>query len=240
MQVNLMTDDRSSGTTDSGSFGTTAESVDSDSGSANLEPRATVFVVDDELVVRDSLRWLIESIGLSVQTFSSADEFLDSYKSTTAGCVILDVRMPGISGLELQEALRERGDMIPIIMVTGYADVPMAVRAMKSGATEFLQKPYSDQRMLDLVQRAIDTDAQYREKNARLKELRQRLESLTPREKEILVLVSDGLASREIGDRLDISQKTVETHRTNMMKKMQVSNVARLTRLYLEAQISSD
>ena len=238
--MNLMTDDRVSEASDSDSFGTPADSVESNSESAPLQPHATVFVVDDEQVVRDSLRWLIESVGLSVQTFASADEFLDSYNSSMAGCVILDVRMPGISGLELQEALRNRDDMIPIIVVTGYADVPMAVRAMKSGATEFLQKPYSDQRMLDLVQRAIDNDAQYRKKNARLKELRQRLESLTPRENEILVLVSDGLASREIGERLDISQKTVETHRTNMMKKMQVSNVALLTRLYLEAQVSSD
>ena len=235
-----MTDHRSSETAESVSSDSPVESVESNSDFTQLEPQATVFVVDDELVVRDSLRWLIESVGLSVQTFSSASEFLDAYNSTMAGCVILDVRMPGISGLELQETLRERGDTIPIIVVTGYADVPMAVRAMKSGATEFLQKPYSDQRLLDVVQQAIDDDAKYRQKNGHLKELRQQLASLTPREAEILALVADGLASREIGEQLDISQKTVETHRTNMMKKMNVGNVARLTRLYLEAQISSD
>jgi RNA polymerase sigma factor (sigma-70 family) len=238
--VDLVTDNRSSETSESASLGTPANFVETDSLSTPLEPHATVFVVDDELVVRDSLRWLIESVGLSVQTFASADEFLDSYDANMAGCVILDVRMPGISGLELQDALRDRDDMVPIIVVTGYADVPMAVRAMKSGATEFLQKPYSDQRMLDLVQRAIENDAQHRKKFAHLNDLRQRLGSLTPREKEILMHVADGLASREIGDRLNISQKTVETHRTNMMKKMQVSNVARLTRMYLEAQNSFD
>ncbi|MBT6153625.1 MAG: response regulator transcription factor [Planctomycetaceae bacterium] len=232
-----MTDGRSSNPAESDS---SDSPVESDADPAQPEPQATVFVVDDEIVVRDSLRWLIESVGLPVRTFSSGSEFLDAYSPRMAGCAILDVRMPGISGLDLQETLRERGATIPIILITGYADVPMAVRAMKSGATEFLRKPFSDQQMLDIVQRAIDDDAKYRKKNARLEELRQRLKSLTPRECEILVFVSDGLASREIGENLNISQKTVETHRTNMMKKMQVSNVALLTRLYLEAQVSSD
>lgn len=204
------------------------------------EKDATVFVVDDEAVVRESLHWLIESIGLRVETFASATEFLDAYDPTVPGCLVLDVRMPGISGLELQEMLKERGHAIPIIIVTGYADVPMAVRAMKNGAMEFLRKPYSDQQMLDVVQQALQNDAEARAKNARIAELREMFGSLTPREGEVLDLVVVGKASRGIAEELEISQKTVETHRTHIMKKLKAVNVAQLTHLYFEWKAANE
>lgn len=201
---------------------------------------ATVFVVDDEEVVRESLHWLIESIGLCVETFASAQEFLAAYDPNVCGCLVLDVRMPGISGLELQEMLHERGHALPIIIVTGYADVPMAVRAMKNGAMEFLRKPYSDQQLLDMVQQALQNDADARAKHAGIDELRQRFASLTPRESEVLSLVVLGKASRVIAKELDISQKTVETHRTHIMKKLKARNVAQLTHLHFEWKAAED
>lgn len=204
------------------------------------EVRSTVFIVDDDPDIRESLQWLIESVGLDVKTFSSANEFLEQYDPEAAGCLVLDVRMPGISGLDLQEMLRKRGCELPIIIVTGYADVPMAVRALKNGALEFLQKPYSEQLLLEHVQRAILRDAENRDAINRRQVLLRRLESLTRREREVLDFVVEGLSSKEIAERLDISFKTVETHRAKIMKKMQAKNVPHLIRMYVDAQSHLD
>lgn len=188
----------------------------------------TVFVVDDDPKFRKSMQFLIESVGLAVQTFDSAQQFLDDYDPETAGCVVLDVRMPGMSGLDLQEALQERNVRIPIIIVTAYGDVPMAVRAMKSGAVHFFEKPFSDQMLLDHIQRAITEDLKERESRAEHSEIAQRRERLTRRELEVMELVVQGLSSKEIAKDLGVSFKTVEAHRAKIMKKMQARSVPHL------------
>ena len=198
--------------------------------------RSTVFVVDDDPAILRSMRWLIESVGLPVRTFPSAKEFLDEYNPDMPGCLVLDVRMPGISGLELQEVLRERGCEIPIIIVTGFADVPMAVRAMKNGAAHFLQKPCSEQILLDQIQQAVLRDVDNRKQITHRLRTQQRMASLSRREREVLEFVVVGLSSREIADRLGISSKTIETHRAKILKKMHAKNAPHLIHIYLEAK----
>lgn len=202
-----------------------------------MHDEATVFVVDDDPAVRKSLRWLIESVGLNVRTFASAREFLEACDPATPGCLVLDVRMPGMSGLDLQDHLSEQGAHLPVIVITAYGDVPMAVRALKAGAAEFLQKPVSDQVLLDHIQRAVENDCARRRREADRRAARQRLEELTPREREVLELVVEGLSSKEIGRRLDVSFKTIEAHRARIMKKMQATSVAHLIRMRLELDV---
>jgi len=203
----------------------------------NLTAEPTVFVVDDDNALRKSLCWLIESIGLRVQTFASAHEFLDAYPADTPGCLVLDVRMPGMSGLDLQERLEERRITIPVIIITGYGDVPMAVRAMKAGAVDFIEKPVSDQMLLDRIQQAIMTDSMHRESKRGKSQFAARIELLTPREREVMDKVVSGLSSREIGDELGVSFKTVEAHRAKIMKKMQASSVPHLVRMALNNEV---
>ena len=199
-----------------------------------MQQEATVFVVDDDPAIRKSLRWLIESVGLKVETFELASEFLQSYLPDSPGCLVVDVRIPGMSGLELQEKLRERGYDIPVIIVSGYGDVPMAVRAMKAGAVDFLEKPVSDQGLLDYIQKGIERDIESKQNRLLNKELVERKCSLTRREHEVMEHVVSGLSSREIADLLNVSCKTVEAHRAKIMKKMKVKSVPKLIQMDLQ------
>ncbi|WP_299461504.1 response regulator [uncultured Gimesia sp.] len=199
-----------------------------------MQQEATVFVVDDDPAIRKSLRWLIESVGLKVETYELASEFLQSYVPDSPGCLVLDVRIPGMSGLELQEKLRDRGYDIPVVIVSGYGDVPMAVRAMKAGAIDFLEKPVSDQVLLDYIQKGIERDIKNKEDRLQNQELVQRKDSLTRREREVMEYVVSGLSSREIADELKVSFKTVEAHRAKIMKKMKAKSVPKLIQMDLQ------
>jgi RNA polymerase sigma factor (sigma-70 family) len=203
------------------------------------EAAPTVFVVDDDPAMRNSLRWLIESTGLRVETFADANAFLAGLRHDGPACLVLDVRMPGMSGLDLQTVLGERGVAIPTIILTGHAEVPMAVGAVKAGAIDFIEKPFSDQLLLDRVRQGIEMDRQDRECRARREEVMRRVSLLTQREREVLDLVVAGNPNKEIAQRLGLSPKTVEVHRAHVMEKMQASSVAELVRLVLFAQAAS-
>jgi two-component system, LuxR family, response regulator FixJ len=199
------------------------------------EPEAIVFVVDDDRAMRDSLRWLLESIGLTVRTYATAAEFLREHQPSQPGCLVLDVRMPGMSGLDLQAELVQRGAELPTIVVTGHAEVAMAVRAVKAGAIDFIEKPFSDQLLLDRVRQALEIDRQSREVRARREEARRRLASLSGREREVLELVAAGKANKEVAAALGLSTKTVEVHRAHVMSKMAVDSLAELIRVAILA-----
>jgi two-component system, LuxR family, response regulator FixJ len=199
------------------------------------EPEAIVFVVDDDRAMRDSLRWLLESIGLTVRTYATAAEFLREHQPSQPGCLVLDVRMPGMSGLDLQAELVQRGAERPTIVVTGHAEVAMAVRAVKAGAIDFIEKPFSDQLLLDRVRQALEIDRQSREVRARRKDARRRLASLSAREREVLELVAAGKANKEVAAALGLSPKTVEVHRAHVMSKMAVDSLAELIRVAILA-----
>ena len=198
-----------------------------------MSPDQVVFVVDDDAAVRDSLRWLMDSVGLRVVPFDSGEAFLDAVTPDREGCVLLDLRMPGLSGLEVHAQLRERGVELPVIVVSGHGDVPMAVRALKSGVVDFIEKPFKDQELLDCVQQALRRDAKQRLQRMRRDELMTRYLALTPRELDVLRLVVDGQANKVIGTTLGISQKTVETHRARVMEKMAARSVSELVRMTL-------
>jgi FixJ family two-component response regulator len=202
-------------------------------------PAAQVFIVDDDEAVRGSLRLLIRSVGLQAQAFAAAQEFLAAYDARHPGCLILDVRMPGMSGLELQQELNRRGATIPVVFITGHGDVPMAVEAMQQGAFDFLQKPFRDQELLDRVQRALARDAESRASMAARAEILARLASLTPRETEVLRLVTHGKANKVVGAELGVSQRTVEIHRAHVMEKMKAGSLAELVRMVLDAEEST-
>ena len=204
-------------------------------------PEPTVFIVDDDEEVRQSLRWLVESVRLATETYATAQEFYQSYQPHRPGCLLLDVRMPGMSGLELQERLVAKQIRLPIIIITGHADVRMAVRAIKAGAVDFIEKPFSDQALLDRIQAAIAQDLKLRAVDSRRAVIADRLKSLTAREREVLDLVIGGQANREIADTLDVSCKTVEAHRARIMKKMEADNLADLMReLFLSGAYRMD
>jgi len=198
-----------------------------------MSQQPTVFVVDDDPAVRDSLRLLLESVGLVAETFSSAHQFLDATDPEQPGCVLLDIRMPGMSGLELQRRLVARGITLPVIIITGHGDVTTAVQAMKTGAVDFLEKPFNDQVLLDRIHDAITHDAQTRRSRAEHDEVGRRLVMLSPREVEVLDLIIAGKANKVIALDLGISEKTVEAHRARTMDKMQVRSTADLVRTVL-------
>ncbi len=203
------------------------------------ERPATVFVVDDDDAVRTSLRLLLRSVGLPVETFGSAQEFFDAFDPDRPGCLVLDIRMPGMSGLELQQRLLEIHAMAPIVFITGHGDVPMAVEAMQHGAVDFIPKPFRDQDLLDRINVALEKD---RNNRAGLKErdaIRGRMQQLTPREREVLDLVTKGKANKVIAGDLDVSQRTVEIHRARVMEKMGASSLAHLVRMVIEADRTS-
>lgn len=190
-----------------------------------------VFVVDDDKAVRKSLERLIKSVGLTVQAFSSAREFLESDPSAGPSCLVLDVRMPGLSGIDLQKELGKMGYTIPIIFITGYGDIPMSVRTMKRGAIDFLTKPFNDQDLLDAIHRAIEKDKQTRREQDEIGTIQQRVDSLTPREREVFSLVVTGMLNKQIAYDLGMSEKTVKVHRSRVMDKMQADSLAELVRL---------
>jgi two-component system response regulator FixJ len=196
----------------------------------------TVFIVDDEAAIRKSLKLLIEMLGVSVRTFPSAAGYLDAYQPGDAGCLILDLRMPWMNGLELQQELIRRGFDMPAIVLTGFGDVPSAIRALKSGAFEFLEKPVDDDVLIDHVRRALALDAQRRRQRSEHDTVRERIERLTPREREVLGLVVEGLSSKEIGHKLRVSCKTVEAHRARIMKKMETESVVDLVRVVVAVE----
>ena len=195
----------------------------------------TVFVVDDDDAVRTSIRLLLRSVGLPVETFSSAQEFLDNVDGDRLGCLVLDIRMPNMSGLELQQRLNELHHIIPIVFITGHGDIPMAVEAMQHGAVDFIQKPFRDQDLIDRINQGLEKDRINRDDLKQRDGIRERIGDLTPREREVLDLVAQGKANKVIAGDLNDSQRTVEIHRARVMEKMGASSLAHLVRMVIEA-----
>jgi two-component system, LuxR family, response regulator FixJ len=198
------------------------------------ERSPVAFIVDDDEAVRSSLRLLLKSVGLAPVALGSAREFLEKYDPAQPGCLVLDVRMPEMSGLELQEQLNLQGAVIPVIFITGHGDVPMAVEAMQAGAFDFLQKPFRDQDLIDRIQRALEKDRADRAVLNERSLIRQRLESLTPREREVLTMVTSGKPNKIMAADLGVSQRTVEIHRARVMEKMGASSLAQLVRMVMD------
>ncbi len=198
-----------------------------------MASEATVFVVDDDPSVRESLQRLLECEHLDVETYSSASDFLGAYEPGRPGCLLLDIHMPGMTGLEMQEQLHLRNIDLPVIIITGHADVPGAIKAMKAGAVDFIEKPYSNDTLLASIHTALDAHSRQRADAEQRREAQARLQQLTKREHEVIDLVVKGLSNKRIAAVLGISEKTVEVHRGNMMRKMCVGNVAELVRVAL-------
>jgi FixJ family two-component response regulator len=198
------------------------------------EPR--VHIVDDDDAMRDSLKWLLESRGLKVELYPSAEAFLRDFDAGFCGCLVLDVRMPGMNGLDLHQELLARGSTLPVIIITGHGDVPMAVAALKKGAADFIEKPFNDQHMLGLIESWMNQDRVAAVKRAEIASVAQRRESLTQREHEVLSLIIAGKLNKQIADDLGISIKTVEVHRSRVMWKMGADSVAELVQVVLKAQ----
>jgi RNA polymerase sigma factor (sigma-70 family) len=196
----------------------------------------TVFIVDDDEAMRDALHTLMKSVGMKTSLHAGADEFLASHRPDQPGCLVLDVRMPGMSGLELQDKLAEKGIDLPVIIITGHGDVPMAVSAMRAGAVDFLEKPFREQDLIHRIHQAIELDAERRRKRAREADLAARLDSLTAREREVMDMVIAGKHNKAIAARLDISHKTVEFHRARIMKKMKAESVLQLVKMVIAAR----
>ena len=191
----------------------------------------TVYVIDDDAPVRDSLRLLLESLGKNVETFASAQEFLDHSNEVCFGCLVLDIRMPGMDGMELQEILNARGLYLPIIFITGHGEVPTAVTAMRKGAFDFIQKPFVNQDLIGRIDAALALDDKNQELKQKQKSIEQCLASLTERELEVLRLITEGKSNKSIALELNVSQRTVEAHRAHIMEKMQAKSLAHLVRM---------
>jgi FixJ family two-component response regulator len=203
------------------------------------EPQAIVFIIDDEASIRTALTTLIRSVGWQVQTFGSPQEFLQSKRPDVPSCLILDIRLRGISGLDFQRVLAEANIPIPIIFITGHGDIPMSVRAMKAGAVEFLTKPFRDQDLLDAIPLALDRDRARRQSQTEISNLRDRYEWLTPREREVLPLVVSGLLNKQIAAEIGTSETTVKVHRSQLMRKMGADSLPDLVRMAEKIGISS-
>ncbi len=196
-----------------------------------IEPDAVVFVVDDDPSVRRSTERLLRSAGFKVQTFGSAREFLDSHRSEGPGCLVLDVRMPGLSGMDLQRELAQSGIHIPIIFITAHGDIPMSVRAMKAGAAEFLTKPFRGRSLLDAVRAAIERDCSAHKARSETAELHDRYEQLTPREREVMPLITSGMLNKQVAGELATTERTIKFHRAHIMQKMKAQSLADLVRM---------
>lgn len=200
----------------------------------------TVFIVDDDESIREGLSLLLETVGQSCELFSSAIEFLSSYNNDRAGCLVLDIRMPRMTGLDLQTKLRELGATLPIIFITGHGDIPMAVEAMRNGALDFIRKPFREQDLLDRINEALDIDAGKRKKMHDRDELFERIASLSGREREVFYCVAEGKMNKVIAAELSISERTVEVHRSQVMKKLQARTLAQLVRIKIETETDLD
>ena len=200
----------------------------------------TVFVVDDDSSIRTSTARLLKSAGLTVETFSSAQEFLQHHTPSTPSCLVLDVRMPGLSGLDLQSELAQADLEVPIIFITGHGSVPMSVKAMKAGAVDFLQKPFDDEQLLDAVRHAIERDVRRRRERSTRDEIERRAGLLTARERQVFALVVSGMLNKQVGGELGMSEKTVKVHRARVMKKMGAGSLAELVRLAVEIGVVGD
>ncbi|HSB96538.1 MAG TPA: response regulator [Spongiibacteraceae bacterium] len=192
-----------------------------------------IFIVEDDDAVRESLQLVLESLGHTVSAFASAGDFLATFNTDLAGCLVLDIRMPGMNGMELQRKLNDSNSMLPIIFVTGHGDVPMAVEAMQQGAFDFIQKPYREQQLLEKIERALALDKENRESLHQRQAILAHLEELTPREMDVLLLMIEGKANKVIAADLDISQRTVEIHRARVMEKLRANSLAHLVRMVL-------
>jgi FixJ family two-component response regulator len=202
------------------------------------KPDSIVYVIDDDASIRDALKSLVRSVGLHVELFASVPEFLERKPVDVASCLILDVRLPGISGLNFQTQLAQANIPIPLIFITGHGDIPMSVRAMKAGAVEFLTKPFRDQELLDAIELALQRDRLRRQQEAEKSELKSKYESLTPREREVFPLVISGRPNKQIAAELETSETTVKVHRGQLMKKMGADSLADLVRMAAKLGIS--
>lgn len=195
-----------------------------------------VYIVDDDEALRDSLLWLLDSTGIKAQAFDSAEAFLNAWSTRMSGCLVLDIRMPGMSGLELQEKLAALHSTLPIIFITGHGDVPMAVSALKNGAVDFIEKPFNDQDMVNLIHTALAEDRKHHDSRMLEADAQRRIDALTPREREVLELIVAGRLNKQIADDLGISIKTVEVHRARVMEKMGVNSLAELVQHVMSVQ----
>ncbi len=196
-----------------------------------------VFIVDDDPAVRDSLQMLVRRLGFGIRAFESAEAFLKQYDPQAPGCLVLDIRMDGMTGLELQDRLYDAGALIPVIFITGFGDIPTAVQATKKGAVDFIEKPFSRKALLERIQEAVERDLQRRKAQAKRTELEERLNHLSPRERQVMDLVISGMTSRQIAEELCRSEKTIKAHRLHLMKKLKARTSAELARIALTVQL---
>lgn len=203
-----------------------------------MAQQPVVYIVDDDEQVRQAIQMLMESVGLAVQTYTSAQQYLDSFTPDQQGCLVLDVRMLGMSGLELQNRLQSEPNHPPIVMISGHGDVPMAVHALQKGAVDFLEKPFHDQALLDSVHRAIEQDARKRGQSSKIAEIEQRVDRLTPREYEVMQRVIAGERNKVIAIDMNISQSTVEAHRAKVMEKMEAKTLSELMRMMITLELN--